>query len=95
MNFGRADIMAVAAVRYCMGRSSYIVGDCADWLKENWQEISDRAKQTITRDLRNALDQDDHDRITKQAHNHLGHDMDKAIWLDVMVFIQQQEIKQC
>lgn len=86
--------MAIAAVRYCMGRSSYIVGDCADWLKANWPELSDKAKQTITRDLRHALDQDDTDRITKQTHNHLGHDLDKAIWLDVMAFIQQQEIKQ-
>ena len=24
--------MALAAVRYCLGRMSYIVGDCCEWL---------------------------------------------------------------
>lgn len=30
--WGRDDLMASAAVRYCLGRSTYIVGDRADWL---------------------------------------------------------------
>jgi hypothetical protein len=26
-NFGRDDLMAIAAFRYCLGRMTYIVGD--------------------------------------------------------------------
>lgn len=33
--WGRSDLMATAAVRYCLGRCSYIVGDCVDWLHEH------------------------------------------------------------
>ena len=30
-------LMAMAAVRYCLGRSSYIVGACVEWVRENWE----------------------------------------------------------
>lgn len=29
---GRHNLMITAAVNYCLGRSTYITGDCADWL---------------------------------------------------------------
>ena len=43
MKYGRADLMAIAAVRYCLGRMSYIVGDCADWLIAEWPDRGRRA----------------------------------------------------
>ena len=37
--WGRDGLMAVSAVRYCLGRMTYITGDCADWLIGAWQEL--------------------------------------------------------
>ena len=34
-NYGRDDLMAVAAFRYSLGRMTYIVSDCAHWLLSN------------------------------------------------------------
>ena len=50
-NYGRDDLMAVAAFRYCCGRKTYIVSDCADWLIEQWPNIAERARNIIQRDL--------------------------------------------
>ena len=49
--WGRADLMVTAAVRYCLGRSSYIVGDCVDWLVANWQAFSPNCRAIVVRDL--------------------------------------------
>lgn len=38
-NFGRHDLMAVAAFRYALGRMTYIVSDCADWLVEQYEAL--------------------------------------------------------
>lgn len=60
--WGRDDLMATAAVRYCLGRMTYIVGDCADWLIEHWPNISSNARAVIQRDVEERFEQDDRNR---------------------------------
>lgn len=43
--------MAVCAFRYCMGRQSYAVGICIEWLKANWGRILPNDRAVIVRDL--------------------------------------------
>lgn len=43
--------MAVCAFRYCVGRQSYAVGACIDWLKANWERIRPSERAVIVRDL--------------------------------------------
>ena len=38
-HYGRDGLMAIAAFRYCLGRQTYIVGDCAEWLCEQWPSL--------------------------------------------------------
>lgn len=78
--WGRDDLMATAAFRYCCGRMTYIVSDCADWLIEQWPNISDRAKAIIKRDLEEAFKSDDEDRERGSDYKALGHDCDRAQW---------------
>lgn len=87
LNFGRGDLMALAAVRYCLGRMSYIVGDCADWLCEQWPNIKPSARNTIERDIREAVQRDDESRRDGREHHPLGMDMDRAEWLRVLAMI--------
>lgn len=89
-NFGRDDLMAVAAFRYCLGRSSYIVGDCADWLTDQWQNITPNMRHVIERDLREAIARDDQSRQDRTEHHALGMDMGRAVWLEVLVMIEAQ-----
>lgn len=48
-------LMVIAAHRYCLGRQSYIVGCCIEWLGTIWDKLSDGDKYTILRDTYEAL----------------------------------------
>ena len=43
-------LMATAAHRYCLGRKSYIVGSCQEWIRDTWDQFSDNTKQVMVRD---------------------------------------------
>ena len=80
--FGFNDLMVIAAFRYCCGRKSYIVGVCADWLIEQWPNISGNAKAVIQRDLEEDFKRDDDARAV-EARGHslpLGNDCDRRDW---------------
>jgi len=80
-NFGRDKLMAVAAVRYCLGRMTYIVSDCADWLISVWPELTDNTRNIIKRDVEEAFARDDEDRADgSRYYKALGHDCDRAQW---------------
>lgn len=78
--WGRSDLMAIAAVRYCLGRSNYIVGDCVDWLLEQRHAIEPPAMAIIERDIREALARDDEARRRGDEYRPLGMDIDRAEW---------------
>jgi hypothetical protein len=49
--YGRSGLMIIAAVRYCIGRRTYIVSDCAAWILANWSDWPENVKTIIQRDL--------------------------------------------
>lgn len=79
-SFGRSDLMAIAAVRYCLGRMSYIVGDCCDWLVWQWSNIEESARNTIQRDVEEAFERDNEARERGEECKPLGMDCDRAAW---------------
>jgi len=48
-------LMAMAAFRYCLGRQTYMVGACLDWLNRTWTQFDRNTKRTIVRDIVAAL----------------------------------------
>lgn len=48
-------LMVIAAHRYCLGRSSYIVGSCIEWIQRWWPEFDDNTRRVIVRDTTEAL----------------------------------------
>ena len=48
--------MLLCAMRYCMGRQSYSVAVCTDYLKGHWQEIDPKTRATMRRDLADELE---------------------------------------
>ena len=89
-DFGRGDLMAIAAVRYCLGRSSYIVGDCSDWLKDQWDNITPQMQNVIKRDIEEAIKADDEDRESGSVYKRLGMDMDRREWEKVRKLWSEQ-----
>jgi hypothetical protein len=80
MTYGRDDLMAIAAVRYCLGRMTYIVSDCADWLIGSWPDLKPSAQKIIQRDVEETFQRDDEYRATGGEHRPLGMDCDRDQW---------------
>ena len=80
MNFGRDNLMVIAAVRYCLGRQTYIVGDCVEWLVSIWPSLPEFTQGLIKRDIEEAFKNDDEDREQGREYKALGADMDRAEW---------------
>lgn len=64
------DFLVVCAVRYCLGRQSYIVGTMTDYLKQNAAKINDADRRTILND------------IDRQAQYGYGGKIDKIAWME-------------
>lgn len=78
--YGRDGLMITSAVRYCIGRMTYIVSDCVDWIVANWGEWPDNVKTIIQRDIEEAFQRDDADRDSGRSFMALGHDCDREQW---------------
>lgn len=78
--FGRGDLMAIAAFRYCLGRRTYIVGDCAEWLIRTWPLLEENAQNVIKRDLEEEFKRDNDARENNEDYKPLGDDCDRAEW---------------
>ena len=78
--WGWEDLMVIAACRYCLGRMTYIVGVCADWLVDKWPELPPHSRALIRTELERAFAQDDEDRATGASLKALGWDCDRREW---------------
>jgi hypothetical protein len=86
--WGRDDLMVIAAFRYCLGRSTYIVGDCVDWLIDVWGGLQCGAQAVIRRELAEEFERDGAHRQRGTGGNYpLGHDCDRAEWKRLLDFI--------
>ena len=72
-------LMAIAAVRYCLPRSSYITEACCEWVRENWQAMTCNTRDVILRDVREALERGE-----------VGHAMDAREWERLVAWIEAQ-----
>jgi len=72
-------LMAMAAHRYCLGRQSYIVGSCIEWLRCWWPQLEIKTRNVIVRDTLEAL----------QDH-HAGGDCDERGWRQFFFWAWEQ-----
>jgi hypothetical protein len=82
--WGPGQFAVVATFRYCLGRQTYIVQECADWLLLHWPVIEQPVRSLIQRELERAFEQDDKARAgDAQAYKPLGWDCDREQWARV------------
>ncbi|WP_088255203.1 hypothetical protein [Fimbriiglobus ruber] len=43
------------AFRYCLGRQTYAVSTCADYLVDRWGELQERDRELIVKEIRKAI----------------------------------------
>lgn len=90
--WGLNGLMAVSAVRYCLGRSTYIVSDCQEWLCDIWDKLPEKAQTIIQRDVEEAFKSDDEDRASGKEYKTLGDGCDRSEWEQVRKLWQHVEI---
>lgn len=66
-------MLVESAVRYALGRSSYITQSTAEFVRTYWVKLDQKAQQNILRDVNKWLDEN---RGTGSA----THSIDVAIW---------------
>ena len=78
--YGRDHLMVAAAFRYCLGRMTYIVSECADWIISNWNDWPENTRNIIKRELEEAFKRDDEAREDGRECKPLGCDCDRQQW---------------
>ena len=91
--WGRDDLMAIAAVRYCLGRMTYITSDCSEWLLAQWPNIKPSARAIIQRDIEDEFKRDDEARESGAEYTPLGWDCDRAVWANVRALWQAPNVE--
>lgn len=74
----------IGAFRYYCGRMTISVHGFCDSLINEYDNIPEQAKGVIKRDLIEKFADDDRDRAKNRDVKTLGHDMDRAKWLEVL-----------
>ena len=88
--WGWNDLMVISAFRYCCGRSTYVVGVCADWLISIWPLLTENTRAVIQRDLEREFERDDKARAAGASYKPLGHDCDREQWERVRKLWKEQ-----
>lgn len=78
-----AENMALCAIRYTIGRMTYIVSDGQRWARE-WGAKSKWVRDVIRRDLREAADRE----------GALGDQYDEAGWRNVLVYLDKIAVQE-
>ena len=92
--WGSTEMMAVAAFRYCLGRRTGAVRECAEWLVNVWSILSPQNREVIQRDLEKAFEEDDVARADDSRLKPLGDNCDREDWEKVRALwsgVSQQE----
>ena len=88
--WGWNELMVLSAFSYCCGRSTYVVGVCADWLLDIWPMLGENTRHVIQRDLELAFERDDKARATGDSYKPLGWDCDREQWERVRKLWKEQ-----
>jgi hypothetical protein len=73
-------LLLISSQRYCIGRTSYIVGWWCESLIRAWPSVPENTKEILKRDLREAIEDDDRARADGETYLPLGHKCDRKAW---------------
>ncbi len=89
--WGFGGLMAMGAFRYCLGRMTYIVNECADWIISNWENFHPGTRVLIENELEEEFVKDDDMRLEQSSYLPLGQDCDRRQWERVRALWNKKE----
>lgn len=69
----QTDSMIFYAFRYCLGRQTYAVQDCADYLRRNWPRLNEFTRALIKKEINDAF-----------MRNRYGSEIDRKQWQGIL-----------
>lgn len=78
--------LIVSAVRYARGRDTYIVGYTARWVIEHWEELSEKTRFILSRDVASEV----HLRRVEGKKQNALDQVDQPEWERLLDFIEAQ-----
>lgn len=75
--------LLISAVRYALGRATYIVGTTTDEVMRVWGELSENTRMVIRRDVSEALDR-----------GQVGMEMDDSRWRNLIGFVDDYDARE-
>jgi len=83
--------LLIAAARYWIGRRTIAATCFAEELAKAWQDIPDKTRTIIRRDLENEFERDDRARDEGGTYHPLGDDCDRQAWEKVREAWRKEE----
>ena len=74
--------IVLCALRYCMGRQTYMPSLVIEWAKRHWASLRDNDKALILRDVSRAVEE------CEDEHQSLGAAMDVVTWQNFLEWLQ-------
>ena len=79
------ELIYLAAMRYCMGRATYMPGVFRDEVKSKWSMFSDPVKEFFIRDLKDEIERSDEmEGPDGEGQGLLGMECDEATWRELL-----------
>lgn len=78
LNYPQSHMIFIGWVRYCLGRKTYAVSQCCDWLKANWNTLHSNTQAVILRDIKEEIDRDDRMKEIQQEKIQFGAEPDSV-----------------
>ena len=76
-------LMLTCAVRYCLGRHTYVVGCAEDWIKEFWVELKEGERGVIKRDIQQHIEMEERPPVVANPIT----DMDLKVWKRLLTWM--------
>jgi hypothetical protein len=88
-----SDTLWFCSFRYCFGRMSYIVSDFEEAFLANFDEVPDRTKKLVLRELQYAFKKDEEERELNPdvGFYTLGQGCDRMSWKNVLNKLEEWE----
>lgn len=75
----------ICALRYCVGRMTYMPELVTEWFKRHWFEFSDLQRMEFISDVRREIQLAD-----TRGPSHLGTECDQKMWRDFLKWMEEQ-----
>ncbi len=85
--WGTGDFVAISAMRYAMGRRSYVVGMTVEWVRTNWPRFCRNTRIVMTRDLKEQIDD------LEVRPGYLGMSCDEDDWRGLYEFMRREGVE--